>query len=465
MGTARAWLCLSMLLLGLAACEVGPDYRKPDAPIAASYKETQGWRPAQPKQAASDMPWWSIFEDPLLDQLESQVAVSNQTLKADEAAYREAQALVAEARAGLYPTITLNGTAERSQASGVTANTYTAEAAASWTLDVWGSIRRDVEAQAASAQASAATLAAATLSAQGTLAADYFALRVLDEKQRLLQTTTQLFQHSLEITQNKYEAGTAALSDVASAQAQLESTRAQAIDVGVQRQQLEHAIAVLIGKPPAELTIAPAPLFVKAPAVPTGLPSDLLERRPDIAEAERNMASANASIGVAVAAFYPEITLSPTFGYSAATLGPLFTAPYMFWSIGPSLAQTLFDGGLLKAELAAAKATYQQEVALYRATVLSAFQQVEDNIVALRILEQEADVQAAAVRAAEQAAQLALNQYEAGTVDYTTVITAQANALTDEEASLTILDSRAAASVGLVQALGGGWDASKLPAQ
>jgi len=460
---------LAVALWALAACEVGPDYRKPDAPAPAAYKESQGWKPAEPGEAASGTAWWSVYGDPVLDQLESQVQVSNQTLKADEAAVRVARALVVEARAGLFPTIDLGASAQRSrQSSGnrsTTANQFSVSATASWDLDVWGRIQRSVEASAATAQASAADLAAAQLSIQGELAADYFALRVQDETERLLQATVALFQHSLEIANNKYEAGTAAMTDVASAEAQLESTEAQAINVGVQRQQLEHAIAVLIGKAPGEFAVAPLPLALKAPAIPAGLPSALLERRPDIAAAERRMAAANAEIGVAVAAFYPDISLSATASLAATVLSSLFNASNLVWAVGPALSETLFEGGLRSAELEAAHGTYDQEVALYRQTVLTAFQQVEDQLAALRILEQEAGVQAAAVRASEEAARLTLNQYEAGTVDYTAVITAQANSLSSEETGLGILNQRAAASVGLIQALGGGWDVSQLPAE
>jgi len=459
---------LAAALLALAACEVGPDYRKPDAPAPAAYKESQGWKPAEPGEAASGTAWWSVYDDAVLDQLESQVDVSNQTLKAGEAALQVARALVVEARAGLFPTIGLGASAERARVGNagrsVTDNAFTASGTASWDLDVWGRIRRSVEASAASAQASAADLAAARLSIQGEVAADYFALRIQDETQRLLQATAALFQHSLDITRNKYEAGTAAMTDVASAEAQLESTQALAINVGIQRQQLEHAIAVLIGKAPADFAVVPVPLALKTPAVPAGLPSALLERRPDIAAAERQMAAANAEIGVAVAAFYPDISLSATASFAATALSSLFNASNLVWAVGPALSETLFEGGLRSAELEAAHGTYDEQVALYRHTVLTAFQQVEDQLAALRILEQEAAVQAAAVRASEEAASLALNQYEAGTVDYTTVITAQATALGSEETSLGILNQRAAASVGLIQALGGGWDASQLPA-
>ncbi|HXQ42734.1 MAG TPA: efflux transporter outer membrane subunit [Candidatus Udaeobacter sp.] len=459
---------LAAALLALAACEVGPDYRKPDAPAPAAYKESQGWKPAEPGEAASGTAWWSVYDDAVLDQLESQVDVSNQTLKAGEAALQVARALVVEARAGLFPTIGLGASAERARVGNagrsVTDNAFTASGTASWDLDVWGRIRRSVEASAASAQASAADLAAARLSIQGEVAADYFALRIQDETQRLLQATAALFQHSLDITRNKYEAGTAAMTDVASAEAQLESTQALAINVGIQRQQLEHAIAVLIGKAPADFAVVPVPLALKTPAVPAGLPSALLERRPDIAAAERQMAAANAEIGVAVAAFYPDISLSATASFAATALSSLFNASNLVWAVGPALSETLFEGGLRSAELEAAHGTYDEQVALYRQTVLTAFQQVEDQLAALRILEQEAAVQAAAVRASEEAASLALNQYEAGTVDYTTVITAQATALGSEETSLGILNQRAAASVGLIQALGGGWDASQLPA-
>jgi NodT family efflux transporter outer membrane factor (OMF) lipoprotein len=345
-----------------------------------------------------------------------------------------------------------------------TTTQYSGSVGASWEIDIWGKIRREVESAKAGAEVSAADLAAAKLSLQAELATDYFQLRTEDELARLLNATADAFARSLQIVQNRYDVGVAAKTDVASAQAQLESTRAQAINVGVLRSQLEHAIAVLIGKPPADFTIAPAPGVTSVvPLTPPGLPSALLERRPDIAVAERQMAEANAQIGVAIAAYYPTISLSGSVGFASTVLSTLFDPESLVWAVGPSLAETLFDGGLRGAQVEAAKASFEQTVALYRQTVLTAFQQVEDQLAALRILAEQATVQDGAVKAAEEAERLTLNQYEAGTVDYTSVITAQANALSSRQTALNILQNRVTASVALISALGGGWDTSQLP--
>ena len=369
-----------------------------------------------------------------------------------------------EARAGFFPTLSLDTSLQQSHQQSKRTTQYSGSVGATWEIDIWGKIRREVESAKAGAQVSAADLAAAKLSLQAELATDYFQLRTEDELQRLLNATVDAFARSLQIAQNRYDVGVAAKTDVASAQAQLESTRAQAINVGVLRSQLEHAIAVLIGKPPADFAIVPAPGVVSAvPLTPPGLPSQLLERRPDIAAAERQMAEANAQIGVAVSAYYPSITLGGSVGFAATALSSLFAPESLVWAVGPSLAETLFDGGLRGAQVEAAKASFDQTVALYRQTVLTAFQQVEDQLAALRILAQQAEVQDGAVKAAEEAERLTLNQYEAGTVDYTSVITAQANALSSQQTALGILQNRVAASVALIAALGGGWDTSQLP--
>ncbi|HUN92213.1 MAG TPA: efflux transporter outer membrane subunit [Burkholderiaceae bacterium] len=452
--------------LALAACiSVGPDYRRPATQAPAAYKELDGWKPAEPGQAASGSPWWSIYGDPVLDQLEQQVDVSNQNLKAAEAAYRQAEALVGEARAGYFPSLGLGASAQRQRAfsaatGSVLQNDFGVSASASWAPDLWGRIRRGVEASSASAQASADDVAAARLSAQSSLAADYFALRVADELKGLLQQTVAAYQDTLEITRNQFDAGVVAQTDVISAETQLEGTQAQLINAGVQRAQLEHAIAVLVGKAPAEFSLPPSPLLRNVPVVPAGLPSTLLERRPDIAGAERRMAAANAQIGVAVAAYYPDLTLAGSYGFASSTLGSLLRAANTVWSVGPQLSETLFDGGLRRSQVAAARAAYDQDVATYRQTVLAAFQQVEDELSTLRILEQQADLQDVAVRSAREAVRLTLNQYEAGTVAYTSVVTAQAIALSDEQAVLAVLGSRLAASVALVAATGGGWDSA-----
>jgi NodT family efflux transporter outer membrane factor (OMF) lipoprotein len=472
----RRLLAVLAVTAALAACEVGPDYERPLAATPVAYKEIDGWKPSTPSDLVSRGPWWSIYDDPLLDRLEQQVDVSNQNLKAAEAAYREARAVVAETRAGLFPTLSVDASAQRSgQGAGASStgnsafrggrvqNQFNATASASWDIDVWGRIRRAVESDVASAQASAADLAAARLSAQSLLAADYLQLRVADELKRLLDDTTVAFARSLQITENRYRGGIAARSDVASARAQYESTRAQAINVGVQRAAFEHAIAVLIGKPPAELAIAAAKFTPVVPVAPPGLPSTLLERRPDIAGAERRVAAANAQIGVAVAAYYPDLTLSASYGVVGSALDTLFRAANGVWAVGPSLAQTVFDAGLRSAQVEAARAFYDQDVANYRQTVLTAFQQIEDQLAALRILEQQAAVQDAAVAAAQEAEQLIFNQYTAGTVAYTNVITAQTVALGNRQTALNILQNRLVASVTLLQALGGGWDATQLP--
>ena len=462
----------------LAACSVGPDYHRPDAPVPATYKE--GWKPSEPQDTIDRGAWWSIYHDPVLDQLERQIDISNQNLRAAEASYREARAVVAQARSGYFPTISVAASATRSGQSsnstaGVTSGAgitrfgggartqYDLTADASWSLDVWGRIRRTVESDIANAQASAADLASARLSAQASLATDYFDLRATDELKRLLDAAVVAFTQSLEITRNQYRVGVAGQTDVVTAQTQLETTRAQAVAVGVQRAQFEHAIAVLVGKPASEFSIEPAPMPSNIPVVPTDVPSTLLERRPDIAAAERLMAAANAQIGAAEAAYYPDLTLSASYGFVSTSLDTLLHASNAVWSVGPTVAETLFNGGLRGAQLDQARAVYDQNVATYRQTVLTGFQQVEDQLAALRILAQQAEVEANAVRLAREAERLTLNQYKAGTVAYTAVITAQTQALNNEQTQLTILQNRLAASVALVQALGGGWTTTQLP--
>ena len=474
----RAAACLA--LATLAACAVGPDYQRPSATVPAKFKEAEGWKPAEPQDAASGEAWWSVYNDPTLDALERQVAISNQTLKSSEAAYRTAQAIVDEARAGYFPTLSATGSATRSgrgagtssSGSGASSgrasvqNSFSAAAQATWTLDIWGSIRRTVESDIASAQASAADLAAARLSAQGTLAADYFELRIADEVKRLLDSTVEAYTRSLQIAQNRYNVGTAARTDIASAQAQLENTRAQSIAIGIQRAQFEHAVAVLVGQAPGDFAIEPKAIDSAAPVAPPGLPSTLLERNPSIAAAERAMAAANAKIGVAEAGYFPTVTLGASYTQSSSMLHTLFTSASSLWSFGlADVSLPIFNGGLTSAQVAAARATYDQTVALYRQAVLTTFQQVEDQVAASRILAQQAEVQGRAVDAAEEAERLTLNQYRAGTVDYTAVITAQANSLSSQQSALTILQSRLVASVNLIQALGGGWDTTQLPSE
>lgn len=467
-----------VLAAALAACTVGPDYQRPAAAVPARYKEAQpqpGWKFGQPNDNTSRGDWWAIYNDPVLDGLEMRVVISNQNIKAAAAAYREAAEIVAEARSGFFPTGTVNLEAQRSRPAAATitgatsgagvpvTDLFNGEVEASWTPDLWGQIRREVESNVATAQASAADLADAQLSAQGTLAGDYLQLRIADELKRLLDASAEAYAESLRITQNQQRAGTTDQSAVALAQAQLQATQAASIATGVTRAQFEHAIAVLIGVPPTDLTIAPTTLFDQVPEIPSGLPSTLLERRPDIAAAERAMKAANAEIGVAVAAFYPTITLSADAGTAAASLSHLIGPGGEFWSFGADLVETAFQGGLRNAGVRAAIAVFDQDLASYRQTVLTAFQQVEDQLAALRIYSQEQRVQDQAVSAAREAVRIINNQYLAGTQAYTAVIVAEQTALTDEETALTIRQNRLVASASLIQALGGGWSASQLP--
>jgi NodT family efflux transporter outer membrane factor (OMF) lipoprotein len=465
-GPGRGWGMVGVALTVSGCAVVGPDYVKPAAIVPAQYKEIKGWKFGQPRDEYEKGAWWEVFHDPELNALEAQVAISNQTLKADEANYREAQALIAEARAQLFPTLTLNASAERgNNASGLVLTTLSGQANASWTPDLWGKVRRTIEGQAAGAQASAADLANAKLSAQSALATAYYQLRETDSLHDLLDNTVKQYKRALDITQNQYQAGTAARSDVITAQALVLAAQAQEINTEVARGQFEHAIAVLIGRPPAGLSIRHGALTHDPPHIPLRLPSTLLERRPDIAAAERTMQQQNAQIGVAIAAYYPDITLTGLIG-GAGTLGVKSIAgANPVWSIAASFAQTLFNGGLTDAQVAAARATYEASVATYRQTVLAAFGQVEDQLVAIRVLASEESVQVEAVKAAEQAVQIALNEYRAGTQNFTTVVTAEATALSDEESLLSTREQRVEAAVALVVALGGGWTEAQLPAE
>ena len=435
--------------LGLAACTVGPDYERPSAPEPSKYKELKGWKVATPCDGIERGAWWSVFKDAKLDSLERQVEISNQTVAAAEAAYRLAQALVKEAQAGLFPTVALNYNATATHTgsalsvTGVprTIVTSTLAANASWDLDIWGRIRRGIESDVAGAQVSAADLANATLSSQALLAIAYFNLRAADSLQTLLDRTVAEYKRTLEITQHQYDAGTVSKADVATAQAQVFNTQAQAINVGVARAQFEHAIAALIGRPPADLTIAPSALANVPPAIPVSLPSSLLERRPDIAAAERMMQQENALIGVAIAAYYPDISLSGQYGFMG-TGALAVSLAHEVWSAGVSAAQIVFDAGLRSAQVEAARATYDESVATYRQTVLTAFQQVEDQLAAIRILARQAKVEGQAVKAAQEEVDILLNQYRAGTVAFTAVVVAQATLLSDQESALTIRQNR-----------------------
>ena len=458
------------------ACTVGPDYSRPSTPVPAQYKEA-GWKVGEPLDGIDRGAWWSIYRDPVLDGLERQIDISNQNLKAAAAAFQQAEWIVAQARAGFFPIGDVNASAQRSRTgggsssttgfgrSGFISNVFSTSASASWVPDLWGKIRRTVESDVASAQVSAGDLATARLSAQGALASDYLQLRVADELKRLLDATAKAYAESLRITRNQYAVGAASQSDVAQAETQLRSTEAQAIAVGVTRAQLEHAIAVLIGKPPAELSIAPTEVVTEVPDIPAGVPSALLERRPDIAAAERQMAATNAQIGVAVAAFYPTITLSANYGVSASLINKLLIDQARFWAFGSSFVETVFDAGARNAIVQEALAFFDQTIANYRQTVLTAFQQIEDQLAAQRILAQEAETQAAAVTSAREAVRIINNQWLAGTVNYTSVVVAQATALANEETALNIRQGRLIASAALIQDLGGGWDVMQLPSR
>ena len=468
--TLAAPIYAAMLAL-LPACTVGPKYTRPQITTPPAYKEAGDWKVAQPRDAANRGRWWAIFNDAQLNTLVEQINISNQNVRLAEAQYRQARALVQQARAGLFPAVTGNVSATRSGsgsssgARGGVANDYNLSLDAAWEADVWGRVRNSVASSVAGAQASAADLETARLSAQSELAINYYQLRVLDAQRQLLDENVVEFQKSLDLTRNRYAAGVAARVDVVQAETQLKSTQAQAVDIGVQRAQLEHAIAVLIGKAPAEFALAPAALGTAMPQIPPGLPSELLERRPDIAAAERRVAAANAQIGVAQAAFFPQITLSASGGFASASFAQWLTVPSRIWALGPSVVQSIFDAGLRRARTDQAIAAYDASVASYRQTVLGGFQEVEDNLAALRILEQEARVQEEAVQGARLSVELTLNQYKAGTVSYLSVVTVQTTLLTNQRTAVGILGRQLIAAVTLVKAIGGGWSASDQPSR
>ena len=460
---------LLVVLLITSGCSVGPDYKRPDAPVPSSFKELKGWREALPRDQEIKTNWWEAFGDSTLNSLAEQVNVSNQSIALAESQYRQAQALVQLARANYFPTVAA-GAAYIHTLPGPTSAGYSTvdqnqvSLSAAWEVDLWGKVRRQVESSTATAEASFADLQAMRLSMQTELALNYFQLRNLDAQKKNLEEAVEAYGKALELTQNRYKAGVAAKADVAAAQTQLKTTQAQAIDVGVQRAQLEHAIAILTGKPPADFSLPSVTFVPPQIKIPVGIPSDLLERRPDIASAERKMAAANAQIGVAKAAYYPSISLSGSLGYASAELATLFTSPSFFWAIGPmALAATLFDAGARKAQTEQAIAAYDGTVAFYRQTVLAGFQDVEDNLAALRILDEEAQMQDQAVNYAHESLTLTTNQYRAGIVSYLNVVTAQTIALTNEKTAISISGQRLSAAVLLVKALGGGWSASEAP--
>ncbi|MGA2550966.1 MAG: efflux transporter outer membrane subunit [Burkholderiaceae bacterium] len=475
--THSSWTIALLTFSVLAGCSVGPDYVKPQAPVATRFKELEGWKVAEPSDGQIRGRWWEIYSDSTLNGLMDEVEKANPTLAQAEATYRQERALVAQARAAFFPTVGVSASQTRSgnapAAPGVPVSRSGGPLIstldnvgldASWEPDLWGLVRRNVESSEANAVSSLATLADTRLSLQSELAIDYFQLRGLDTTTKLLTETVDAYQKALKLTQNQYAVGVAQLSDVVLAQTQLVSTQAQLVNVGVQRTQLEHAVAVLAGKPPSELTIAANPLTTDSlvPPAPAGVPSALLERRPDISAAERKVAAANAQIGVATAAYFPTLTLAATGGFEGPSFGHLLTIPNRIWSIGPDLAETIFDGGARSAQVDAARAVYDQDVASYRATVLTAFQNVEDALSALRILEQEDKLQQDAVKLAQRSLDLELNRYKAGTVSYADVITAQTTLLTNQETEVNLLSQRVGYTVSLIKALGGGWDTTQL---
>lgn len=460
----------------LAGCAVGPDYHRPDTSIPAAYKEAPaGWKVAQPADRTDRGPWWTVYNDPQLDALIGKLNASNQTIAQSAAAYRQARALVTEARAAYFPTVGLTASGSRARtprtsvssgfgsgSSGSINNSYSVGLDASWEPDLWGKVSRTVSAQRAGEAAAAADLANARLSQQALLAQTYYQLRTSDALQKLLDDTVKSYQRSLTLTQNQYAQGVAARADVIQAQTQLQSAQAASIDNGVARAQYEHAIATLIGEPASTFSLPPNPLAAEPPITPVDVPSAILERRPDIAAAERRAAAANEQIGVAISAFFPTLTLSATGGFQSSVWSQLFTLPARFWTVGPQLAATLFDAGLRAAQTDAARATYDQDVAAYRLAVLTAFQDVEDNLASQRILAQEIDVQRQAVDSAEHALAIVTNQYKAGTVAYLNVLTAQTTAFTAQQKLATIAGQRMVSSVGLVKALGGGWNVAEM---
>ena len=464
-------LCLA-LAASLTACAAGPDYQRPASPegaTAPAFKEGSGWKTAAPASADTAQPWWTAFADPRLDALVAEAVSANQDIRIAEAQYREAQALVQNAQSAWYPKLGADASVSRARGktpagSTTLGNAHAWSLQASWEPDLWGRVRRADEGASDSAQASEADLAAARLAVQAELANDYIQLRVADAQQKLYQRTLEAYRKSLQITQSQYRAGVVTRSDVELANTTLQAAQAQATDTELTRRQLEHAIAVLLGKTPSSFSLPPDDLALTLPQVPVGLPSELLERRPDIAGAERRAASANAGIGFAQAAYYPTLSLTASGGFSGAGLGRWLAAPDKVWALGVALAGTLVDGGLRSAQVAQARAVFDASAAQYRKTVLAGFQEVEDNLAALALLAQERDAQDQAVRSARAAQRVSLSQYRAGTTTYLSVVTAQALALTNERTALQLQGRQFAASVALVKAVGGGWNASQLQA-
>ena len=468
-----AYSVLILAALLLTGCAVGPKYKTPAVPVPPAYKEAANWKTAQPNDQNLGGNWWEIFSDPQLNSLEQQINVSNQNLKAAVAQYQQSRAALRYVRADYYPTVTAGPSATRQMYSnnrppqstfdGETFNDFVLPVNFSYQVNAWGRVSKNVESYREQAQASAADLAVVNLSMHAALAIDYFAARSLDAEEKLLQDTVAQYQQAFQLNEDRFQGGLASEVEVEQARTILETTRAQMVDVGVARAQYEHAVAVLVGKPPAEFTLPPLPLTAPPPSIPIGVPSTLLERRPDIAAAERRVASANAQVGLAKTAYYPLVNIGASGGFESGSLTTLLQGPSGFWAVGSSAVVTLFDVGRRRAVNDQAKAGYDASVASYRETVLTAFQQIEDILAALRILEQEAGVQSTAVEAAERSLSLSNTRYEGGVTSYLEVITAQNAALTDEVTAVNVLGRREANAVLLIEALGGGWDSADLP--
>jgi len=473
----RHGICAVLILGGallFTGCAVGPKYRTPAVPVPPAYKEMGNWKTAQPNDQNLGGNWWEIFQDAQLNALEQQINVSNQNLKAAVAQYRQSRAALRYARADYYPTVTAAPSATRERYSnnrppqssnldGITFDDFAVPVNFSYQVNVWGRVSRNVESYREQSQASAADLAVVNLSMHSALAIDYFAARSLDAEEKLLQDTVAQYVQAFQLNEDRYEGGLASEVEVEQARTILETTRAQMVDVGVARAQYEHAVAVLVGKAPADFTLPPLPLATPPPPIPVGVPSTLLERRPDIAAAERRVASANAQVGLAKTAYYPLVNILGSGGFESGSITTLLQGPSGFWAVGSSAVVTLFDVGRRRAVNDQAKAGYDTSVSSYRETVLTAFQQVEDNLAALRILEQEAGVQSTAVEAAQRSLSLSNTRYEGGVTSYLEVITAQNAALADEVTAVNILGRRMENAVLLIEALGGGWDSASLP--
>lgn len=475
-------LALLMASAALAGCAVGPNYVRPSAPITPAFKEADGWSPAAPADTLDHGDWWTLFGDQTLSGLEAKVQVSNQNVAAAEAAYREARAIVAEDRAQLFPTVDLTGSGTKSGtgsskggtptvsstgaviAGGSSQSTqYRVSADATWAPDIWGRIRRTIESAKSSAQASAADLEAAKLTAQAELATDYFGLRAADAQIAIEQATVAAYQRSLTITQNRYNAGVTVRSDVYQAQTQLANAQADLAGTMQQRADFEHAIAVLVGEAPGGFSVPAAPWIANVPPIPTTVPSAILQRRPDIASAERRVQAANAQIGVQMAAFFPDVTLTGSYGFAASELGHLFSSSNSLWSYGLSATETVFNGGARIAQVRQARAAHDQSVAQYRETVLAALQNVEDELIATKVLAQQAELRRQASEAADAAEKIFLNQYTSGTVAYTDVVTAETAAYSARLAVVQSAAQRQSTAIALIQALGGGWKANTDP--